>query len=212
MYLKGNELFCEYTGICSFITFPLPFQSARGDRIVIPTKEGLSIPSDLSDVNGNPEPSYLIRELSGPFIGITNGVSEMLITLESPDDGSFSLSHNGNPFFYILINFEHCAHPRRLRYTFFRGGRMAMANRYRQSAEINHALGAVLGNEPVPTATATAEPVAKDEGLPAFEIVLIVLFVLAAVVTGALAVYCVIKGSRREDHEALNRPVNAQMQ
>ena len=125
------------------LSFPPPFASRKGDRIILPCGEGVGVPSDDRDVWLWRYAAFSGRELCMPFFGVaedSSGVGWMAI-LETPDDAYATCLRTGDGGLWAVGpgwvgQKGRFGYTRRLRYTFFdRGGHVAMAQRYRAHAE-----------------------------------------------------------------------------
>ena len=127
------------------VFYPAPLATQRGDRLVLPIQEGLSMPVD-EDMPGIHDPSLHGNGLSMPFVGVEcpDGSGWMAI-IETPDDASVATMRleperlwSIGPMW--LPSNGRLAYWRRVRYVFFGPGEslhVRMAKRYRAYSREN---------------------------------------------------------------------------
>ncbi len=124
------------------ISFPAPFTSKNGDRLIIPMNEGISYPVEEKDIKVSKLIAYGGHGLCMAFWGQiedANG-SGMVAILETGDDGAINIVPNKEGLLQVNASWEpsmkEFRYPRKLRYAFFdKGGHVAVCKRYRQRAK-----------------------------------------------------------------------------
>lgn len=121
------------------IAYPYPFETKKGERLIIPMNEGISYPAEDETIDPFSLIAYGGHGICMAFWGVTDGEAAQQTIIETPDDASIRLGRedrllNVGPLWDSQKGeFGYC---RRLRYVFFdRGGYVAMAKRYRQYAK-----------------------------------------------------------------------------
>jgi len=121
------------------ISYPYPFQTKRGERVIIPMNEGISYPVEDETIETFPLIAYGGHGICMAFWGITDGDAAQQTIIETPDDASALLARDNH-----LLNVGplwdsqkgEFGYTRKLRYVFFdKGGYVAIAKRYRQYAK-----------------------------------------------------------------------------
>lgn len=146
---KENELLVSVDGDLGelkenfALRVPLPFETRKGDRLIVPMNEGISYPADETD---NP-PARLIayggHGICMAFWGVQDDSdgSGMMGIFETPDDGSLLIERAGKdrlltPGAGWNDQKRKFGYERRLRFVFFdKGGYVAMCKRYRAYAK-----------------------------------------------------------------------------
>jgi len=126
----------EATGeLNSPIEFPYPFETKRGDYLVVPMNEGISYPVEDETVPLQRLVAYGGHGICMAFWGVTDGQAGQMAIIETPDDAAIK-TRRLNQRLMVAPEWDAqkqafgCA--RRLRYVFFaQGGHVAMAKRYR---------------------------------------------------------------------------------
>ncbi len=125
------------------IAFPPPFETQKGDRLVVPYGEGVGIPVDQDGMQMWRYAAFSGDGLCMPFFGVAEDASGAgwMTILETPDDAYGICSRTVADKFWTIspgwIGQKGCfGYTRRVRYVFFdKGGHVAMANRYRAYAK-----------------------------------------------------------------------------
>jgi hypothetical protein len=123
------------------LDFPSPFETRKGDRLIVPMNEGMGFPVDEEHTGLHRLIAYGGHGICMSFFGVTEdatGAGWMCI-LETPDDAAMNACRpkGGNwtagPSWDAQKNMF--GYTRKARYVFFgKGGYVAMAKRYRQYA------------------------------------------------------------------------------
>lgn len=127
------------------ITYPVPFETKQGDRIILPANEGLGIPVDEEDISFEYMPCqmYSGHGLCMSFFGVAEdatGIGYMGL-VETANDASASMvgRMKGNlirPYVRWESQKKEFGYPRTMRLVFFdKGGHVAIAKRYREYAK-----------------------------------------------------------------------------
>ncbi|MDO8542377.1 MAG: glycoside hydrolase [Opitutaceae bacterium] len=144
LQLDGNQP--EFTvtlsaegGLKSPLGFPEPFTGEPGDSLVVPLNEGISYPVDDPTITPMRLIAYGGHGICMAFWGLTDGEKGQMAILETPDDVSIRMDRLDGRL-VIAPSWEsqrgEFGYARRVRYVFLdRGGHVAMAKRYRASAQ-----------------------------------------------------------------------------
>jgi len=74
------------------IAYPQPFQTTRGDNLVVPLNEGILYPVDDQSIEPYRLPTYMGNSTSMPWTGIVSKSGAGLLTvIETPDDADFDI-------------------------------------------------------------------------------------------------------------------------
>ena len=123
--------------------FPAAFDSAPGDRAIVPLNEGIGVPVDEPHPGVGWLPGYGGHGLCMSFFGMQEDVTGAgwMCLVETPDDMMLDLADTGTGGRAVagamwLPQKGAFGYARRLRYVFLdRGGYVAMAKRYREHAK-----------------------------------------------------------------------------
>jgi hypothetical protein len=132
----------EATGeLSSPIEFPYPFETKRGDYLVVPMNEGISYPVEDETVPLQRLVAYGGHGICMAFWGVTDGQAGQMAIIETPDDAAIK-TRRLNQRLMVAPEWDAqkqaFGYARRLRYVFFaQGGHVAMAKRYREYAKQN---------------------------------------------------------------------------
>lgn len=121
------------------LAFPQPFQTRKGENLIIPMNEGISFPVEDQSI----EPMHLIayggHGICMPFWGQTDGQSGAMAIFETPDDARISIERQSGLLRVAPIWESQkglFGYARRIRYVLFdKGGHVAMCKRYRAYAK-----------------------------------------------------------------------------
>lgn len=125
------------------ISYPMPFATVPGERLIIPMNEGISYPVDDPDVRDMSLITYGGHGVCMSFFGVQDdatGAGHMAI-FETPDDAAVAVERDRETKLLTVNPSWHdqkreFGYPRKVRYVFFdRGGYVAMAKRYRAYAK-----------------------------------------------------------------------------
>ena len=121
------------------LAWPSPFESARGQLLILPVNEGISYPVDDASL---PEMHYILyggHGLCMPWYGALEGDAGWMAIIETPDDAEVSIPRHAGLLGLApewVPQKGHFGPERVIRYVFFnQGGYVAMAKRYREYAK-----------------------------------------------------------------------------
>ena len=123
------------------LSFPAPFATKAGDRLIVPVNEGIGYPVDEDHTGLWRMHTYGGHGLCMPFFGVAaaDGSGWMCI-LDTPDDGAMDARKGADGLWQAGLSWEPCkgefGYPRRARFIFIdKGGHVAMCKRYREYAK-----------------------------------------------------------------------------
>lgn len=117
------------------LSYPHPFVSEAGDRMIVPMNEGIGYPADDASIEGMRLVGYGGHGICMSFWGVDARVGGYMAIIETPDDMRIRMGRLGG---LLCIGAEwesqkgQFGYARRLRYVFFdEGDHVAMCKRYR---------------------------------------------------------------------------------
>ncbi len=125
------------------ISYPAPFATRRGDRLIVPMNEGIGYPADEEDSLPSRLIAYGGHGICMAFFGVQDdatGAGWMAI-LETPDDAALAARRDAETKLWTLgpewyDQKKQFGYARRIRYIFLdKGGYVAMCKRYRAYAK-----------------------------------------------------------------------------
>ena len=139
------ELSVELAGegpLAKPLDLPLPFETRKGDRLIVPMNEGMSFPVDEDHEGLHRTIAYGGHGLCMGFFGViedATGAGWMCL-LETADDAAMNVRNGANGLWQVGPSWEaslkQFGYLRKARYVFFdRGGHVAICKRYRAYAK-----------------------------------------------------------------------------
>ncbi len=128
-----------YGEMSGYLRYPQPFQTRKGEHLVIPMNEGISYPVDDKTIETTWLIAYGGHGICMPFWGQTDGVSGTMAILETPDDALIAIERQDG-LLDVSPMWEsqkgQFGYARKVRYAFFaKGAHVAMCKRYRAYAK-----------------------------------------------------------------------------
>jgi hypothetical protein len=124
------------------LDFPPPFETRKGDRLIVPMNEGMSYPVDEEHQGLHRMIAYGGHGLCMGFFGVTEDATGAgwLCLLETPDDAAMNARRGAGGLWQAGPSWDaqkgQFGYTRKARYVFFdKGGHVALCKRYREHAK-----------------------------------------------------------------------------